>query len=213
MLGAAGLLTLVTLFGLVAAAWLAANKATAPRDYGAITPPDLIASAKEWQKRIFDNSKVSDHFAIIPTMQAPRSLTDGPISLTWEDTNGQPGKIGACLTAYSGGPMADLAAAWSSDDRQEKYLAVLEQLYPGFGEQFEKSLFVNWHNDPWARGSYSFPAPGQVTTIGPLLDAGLGRLQFAGEHCCPAFIGYMEGALQSGVRVARRMAKRDGLIS
>ena len=27
-------------------------------------------------KRIFDNAKVSDHFAIIPTLQAPRSLTD-----------------------------------------------------------------------------------------------------------------------------------------
>jgi len=27
-------------------------------------------------KRVFDNAKVSDHFAIIPTMQAPRSLTD-----------------------------------------------------------------------------------------------------------------------------------------
>jgi DNA topoisomerase-3 len=27
-------------------------------------------------KRVFDNSKVSDHFAIIPTLQAPSSLTD-----------------------------------------------------------------------------------------------------------------------------------------
>ncbi len=27
-------------------------------------------------KRVFDNSKVSDHFAIIPTLQAPRSLTE-----------------------------------------------------------------------------------------------------------------------------------------
>ncbi|MGH6648440.1 DNA topoisomerase III [Aquabacterium sp.] len=27
-------------------------------------------------KRVFDNTKVSDHFAIIPTLQAPRSLTD-----------------------------------------------------------------------------------------------------------------------------------------
>ena len=27
-------------------------------------------------KKVFDNSKVSDHFAIIPTLQAPKSLTD-----------------------------------------------------------------------------------------------------------------------------------------
>ncbi|MBI3862757.1 MAG: FAD-dependent oxidoreductase, partial [Planctomycetia bacterium] len=142
---------------------------------------------------------------------SPRSLTDGPINLTWEDTNGQPGDLGACLTVYAGGPMADLAMSWSADERQDRYLAILEQLYPGIGRQFDKSLFINWHNDPLARGTYSFPAPGQVTTVGPILEAGLGRIHFAGEHCCPAFVGYMEGALQSGARLAKRLAMRDGI--
>ena len=32
-------------------------------------------------KRIFDNTKVSDHFAIIPTLQAPRSLTEAEAKL------------------------------------------------------------------------------------------------------------------------------------
>jgi DNA topoisomerase-3 len=32
-------------------------------------------------KRIFDNAKVSDHFAIIPTLQAPRSLTEAEAKL------------------------------------------------------------------------------------------------------------------------------------
>jgi DNA topoisomerase-3 len=32
-------------------------------------------------KRVFDNSKVSDHFAIIPTLQAPKSLTDVELKL------------------------------------------------------------------------------------------------------------------------------------
>ncbi len=141
-----------------------------------------------------------------------RSLTDGPINLTWEDTNSQPGEKGACLTAYAGGPMADLAMGWKPEERKEKYLEVLEQLYPGITQQLVATEYVNWHNDPLAHGSYSFPAPGQVTTIGPILQQGLGRLHFAGEHCCPAFIGYMEGALQSGVRLARRLAQRDGLL-
>jgi monoamine oxidase len=34
-----------------------------------------------------------------------------------------------------------------------------------------------------------------------------GRLHLAGEHTCYAFVGYMEGALQSGVRVAQRIVK------
>ncbi len=33
------------------------------------------------QKRVFDNAKVSDHFAIIPTLQAPRSLSDAEAKL------------------------------------------------------------------------------------------------------------------------------------
>ena len=32
-------------------------------------------------KKVFDNAKVSDHFAIIPTLQAPRSLTDAEAKL------------------------------------------------------------------------------------------------------------------------------------
>jgi monoamine oxidase len=143
---------------------------------------------------------------------SPKSLTDGPVSLTWEGTNGQPGNVGACLTAYAGGTMSDLVTAWSIEERQVKYLDTLDQLYPGIARQFVKADFINWHNDPLARGSYSFPAPGQVTSIGPILEQGLGRLHFAGEHCCPAFVGYMEGALQSGVRLARRLAERDGIV-
>ena len=41
------------------------------------------------------------------SLVSSRSLTDGPINLTWEATNNQPGDEGACLTAYSGGPAVD----------------------------------------------------------------------------------------------------------
>ena len=71
---------------------------------------------------------------------------------------------------------------------------------------------MDWPSDPWVLASYSFPAPGQVTTMGPILREGLGRLHFAGEHTCYAFTGYMEGALNSGAAVAKKLAIRDGLI-
>src|SRR5918911_3509654 len=32
-------------------------------------------------KRVFDNSKISDHFAIIPTLQAPKSLNEAETKL------------------------------------------------------------------------------------------------------------------------------------
>ena len=78
--------------------------------------------------------------------------------------------------------------------------------------QFERGRFMDWPSDPWTKGSYSVPAPGEVTTIGPLLHKGCGRLHFAGEHTCYAFVGYMEGALNSGIAVAKRLAVRDGIL-
>jgi monoamine oxidase len=73
---------------------------------------------------------------------------------------------------------------------------------------FERARFMDWPSDPWVKGSYSFPAPGEVTTLGPQLQQPLARRVFlAGEHTCYAFVGYMEGALQSGARAARRIAE------
>ena len=72
---------------------------------------------------------------------------------------------------------------------------------------------MDWPREKWSQASYSFPRPGDVTTIGPRLEAGDwdGHLHFAGEHACYAFVGYMEGALTSGLRVARRIMRRDGV--
>ena len=72
-----------------------------------------------------------------------------------------------------------------------------------------RGRFMNWPNEMWTGAGYSFPSPGQVTAVGPLLQRGLGRLHFAGEHACYKFVGYMEGALNSGVSLAAEMAARD----
>lgn len=45
-------------------AWLADNKATAPRDYGAICPPDLIGTGIEWQQRLFAAGFAGIHWPI-----------------------------------------------------------------------------------------------------------------------------------------------------
>jgi monoamine oxidase len=141
----------------------------------------------------------------------PDSLSDGTSGETWEATDGQAGDGRACLTVFAGGNAADTARDWSPEERTEKYLAAIEVLYPDIRSQFEKGRFMNWPSDPWTKASYSVPAPGEVTTVGPLLHQGQGRLHFAGEHTCFSFGGFMEGALQSGVAAARRLARRDGV--
>jgi hypothetical protein len=54
---------------------------------------------------------------------------------------------------------------------------------------------------------YAGPLKGQVTTIVKNLNGSFqGRIFFAGEQVSPGFFGYMEGALQSGLQAAGRVA-------
>jgi monoamine oxidase len=140
----------------------------------------------------------------------PDLLSDGPVNLTWHGTDGQPG-AGEALVAFSGGPSAYECRDWGAQ-RMDRYLAELEKVYRAIRPHYVRARFMDWPGDSWARGSYSFPAPGQVTAQGPTLVEGLGRLRFAGEYTSYAFMGYMEGALNSGARVARQIAERDGVV-
>ena len=136
---------------------------------------------------------------------APDFLSDGPVHLTWHTTQHQ--KVaGAGVVAFSGGPAADTCRGWTPAERTERYLATLSPVFPALRASFERARFMDWPSDPWVKGSYSFPAPGEVTTLGPQLQQPLaGRVFLAGEHTSYAFVGYMEGALQSGARAAKRI--------
>ena len=142
---------------------------------------------------------------------SPEMMTDGPVHLTWHATLNQ--KVaGAGVVAFSGGAASDTCRGWVPAERTERYLAALSPIYPGLRASFERARFMDWPSDPWVKGSYSFPAPGEVTTLGPQLQQPLGgRVFLAGEHTCYAFVGYMEGALQSGARAAKRIAAASGL--
>jgi len=118
----------------------------------------------------------------------------------------------ACLVGFAGGPYADRLKSREPHLR-ESARENLNRFYPGFTDAFVTDRLMDWPADPLTQAAYSCPAPGQVTTIGPLLRSGIGRLHFAGEHCSSGFFGYMEGALDSGVAAAGRIANRDGVRS
>ena len=52
--------------------WLATNRAAAPRDYGAICPPDLIDHGIAWQRQLYDAGYAGIHW---PTEVGGRGLT------------------------------------------------------------------------------------------------------------------------------------------
>ena len=115
------------------------------------------------------------------------------------------------MCAFSGGVAAETVREWTPAQRRTNYLRELGKSYPGIGAAFVNDRFMNWPSDAWTRAGYSFPAPGQVTTVGPLLRKGLDHVHFAGEHASYAFVGFMEGALNSGAVAgqAAGAARRD----
>jgi monoamine oxidase len=144
---------------------------------------------------------------------SPDSLSNGSVQATWEATAGQEGDGPAAMTAYSGGPGADIMRAIPPAKRDAAYTEELEKRYAHYAENFVASRLMDWPAIPWTLASYSFAAPGEVTTMGPILHQGIGgTLHFAGEYACYKFAGYMEGALTSGVSLAKRLAIRDGVI-
>ncbi|MFN0242148.1 MAG: flavin monoamine oxidase family protein [Planctomycetota bacterium] len=133
---------------------------------------------------------------------APDAFTDGDVSFTWESSDGQKSEQ-AVLCAFSSADSADRFRARAGAALHAAYVEALEPLFPGYARELVDTRFADWPSEPWTLGGYSFPAPGEVTARLPRIRAGLGRLHFAGEHTSSCFPGYMEGALESGARVAR----------
>jgi monoamine oxidase len=143
---------------------------------------------------------------------SPNLTEDGPVDLTWETTEADEA-ADYTMVAFSGAGDAMRLAKMKSGPRDREYNRALDTAYPGIKQQIKKRKFMNWPKEPWTKASYYFPRLGEVTRWGPFWHAGYGGwLHFAGEHTCYAFMGYMEGALSSGYRLARRLAVRDGAL-
>jgi monoamine oxidase len=142
---------------------------------------------------------------------SPDLYSDGLVQIGW--VSGQSDADGAAYTLFSGADRAAELRQLPAADRTTKACASLSAAFPGLRDHVKKDVFIDWPGMPRVKGSYSFPAPGEVTRLGPILVEGLGAdglapLKFAGEYTSYAFIGYMEGALGSGVRVAGELSGR-----
>lgn len=139
------------------------------------------------------------------------AYTDTPLGMTWESTDAQGDEGEFALNYFNGGSAAETCLSWPDAKRDEMFKTEMDKLYPGYSANWQRARFMDWPRQQWTMASYSFPAPGEVTRVGPLLRKGHGHVHFAGEHTCYKFVGYMEGALNSGVALAGRLAARDGV--
>lgn len=167
-------------------------------------PPQMGANVKYLMS--FDN-RFWQTFASSPTLSE-----DGPVDLTWETTEDDKDRD-FVMVAFSGSDDAKKCAEWNAQQRKSYYVDAMQAPYPGIGQEIRGDKFMNWPDEDWTKTSYYFPRMGEVTSWGPFWKAGYGGwLHFAGEHTSYAFMGYMEGALSSGYRLARQLAIRDHLF-
>lgn len=99
------------------AGWLAENSRHAPRDYGAICPPDLIDAGVAWQKRIFAAGYAGLHW---PEEHGGRGLTPAHHGVWVEECAkaGVPPVLNMVGLVLAGGAVM----AFGSDDHKREHL-------------------------------------------------------------------------------------------
>jgi monoamine oxidase len=88
--------------------------------------------------------------------------------------------------------------------------AILEDLVALFGKGAQAPadyLETDWSGEEWTAGCVSPLPPGVLTGFGAALREPVGRIHWAGTETSEVWCGYMDGAVQSGLRVAAEVRK------
>src|SRR5262249_26635140 len=111
------------------------------------------------------------------------------------------------LVGFLEGRHADSCSRMDADDRRKQ---VVTDLVGYFGPQAQNPIAYierDWAEEEFSRGCYgAFAVPGTLTRFGPALRAPVGPLHWAGTETATKWTGYMDGAAESGHRVAREIA-------
>jgi monoamine oxidase len=112
---------------------------------------------------------------------------------------GRAGKQGLSGAAHGPAPAADVAFA----------LGELEHVFTGTTAAFTGRAYEDhWSEHPWSHGAYSYYRVGQAASYGALAGHTEAHMLFAGEHTSIANIGFLDGAVETGERAARRLLRR-----
>ena len=135
-------------------------------------------------------------------------LARGPFPVWWTPYPA----LAPLLVAWCGGPAARHLAGRSRPEIERLALAALAA---GLGVRrrrleglLERSWMHDWTSDPWSRGAYSYARVGGAGAARALARSHGGTLFLAGEATdTEGATGTVEGALASGARAARQIAR------
>jgi monoamine oxidase len=127
----------------------------------------------------------------------------------WDAASDQTASSRGILAATTGGEMGRRTLGMTPDATLSLGVDLMADAFPGVRSEFEKGASYRWSTEPWTRGAFALYRPGQMTTLMPVLASAESGLHFAGEHTS-IWTGWMEGALESGERVAREVLNAAG---
>jgi monoamine oxidase len=179
-----------------------------PRQLRAIREEPLGSNSKiqlQFSRRVWN----ADHWT-------GNMYTNAIVEGGWETTVDQPGRPGILIALPGGAVGADIGrryrlrspegpapAAMAAD-----YLRDFEVNFPGVSAAYNGKAYYAWSSgDPYIGGAYSYLKVGQYTGFNGIQGRRHGNLHFAGEHTSVNYQGYMEGALRTGYRCAREIAR------
>lgn len=134
--------------------------------------------------------------------QADLYGTAGSLGAIW-DGNEQQRSGGAILTMLAGGGAAHDLAALIERESADQIAARLRWL--GRPSRVLGSRAYSWTDDPCARGGYAVFGPDFDPAWRAWLRRPFGPVCFAGEHTSHRWQGYINGAIESGLRAAREV--------
>jgi monoamine oxidase len=129
--------------------------------------------------------------------------SDLPIGAVWDGNEQQRGRQGI-LTFLAGGKASAALQDILAREGEAGVIRLIEWL--GKPSTLLTSRAIVWDDDPWARGGYAYFDPGFDPLWRAWLARPAGRVVFAGEHTSIKYQGYMNGAIESGLRAAAEIA-------
>jgi monoamine oxidase len=125
----------------------------------------------------------------------------GPAKIVFDNSppDGSPG----VLLGFLEGERARVIGRLPAEERRRLIVDGLARLFGPKASKPANFVERSWAEEEWTRGCYGcYMPPGAWTSYGDALRAQIGRIHWAGAETATVWNGYMDGAVQSGVRAA-----------
>jgi monoamine oxidase len=188
------------------------REATSSVKYGAATKTALQFDGAPWRKRgkprafgsalpigaVWDGSEEQPAFAA-SRLPPPRG------ALRRTGRRGRRGTRGGILTLLAGGGASHATRQMLAGEGPSRIIRELSWLNLKNTEMIAWTS-ISWEDERWSRGGYAYFDPQFTPSLRYWLARPFGRVFFAGEHTSLRWQGYMNGAVETGLRAAEEVA-------